>query len=137
MKKIILFLMVFATCVAIEPQIAVAQEPKQRIICVSLPKKLALSDIQNKAKRMALAKVQKLGWGNHEWNSLLELWTRESQWNPASKNKKSSAYGIPQMLKMPVGTPMETQIDLGLKYIIHRYETPSKALRFHKRVGWY
>jgi hypothetical protein len=34
-------------------------------------------------------------------------------------------------------TPMVEQIDLGLKYIKHRYGTPSKALAFHNANGWY
>jgi hypothetical protein len=41
------------------------------------------------------------------------------------------------MLKMPEDNPMLKQIELGLKYIEHRYGSPSKALAFHNRNGWY
>jgi hypothetical protein len=64
------------------------------------------------------------------------LWTKESQWNPKAKNPKSSAYGIPQLLKLKVTDPYR-QIDLGLKYIAHRYGTPCKALAYHLKTGHY
>lgn len=64
------------------------------------------------------------------------LWTRESLWNPRAKNPKSSAYGIPQMLRMKERDPY-LQIDLGLKYIKHKHGTPCKAWELHKRKGWY
>jgi len=64
------------------------------------------------------------------------LWRLESQWSPTAKNKKSSAYGIPQLLKMTERNPYK-QIDLGLKYIAHRYGNPCKALDHHKKVGHY
>ena len=64
------------------------------------------------------------------------LWTKESQWNPQSKNKQSTAYGIPQLLKMKERDPFK-QIDLGLRYINHRYVTPCKAWEFFKLKGFY
>jgi len=64
------------------------------------------------------------------------LWTKESQWNPLSKNKQSTAYGIPQLLKMKERDPFK-QIDLGLRYINHRYVTPCKAWEFFKKKGHY
>ena len=67
---------------------------------------------------------------------LEQLWTRESQWNPKAKNPKSSAYGIPQLLKLKTTDPYK-QIDLGLKYIAHRYGTPCRALAHHLKVGHY
>ena len=67
---------------------------------------------------------------------LEQLWTRESQWNPKAKNKSSSAYGIPQLLKLKTNDPYK-QIDLGLKYIAHRYGTPCRALAHHLKIGHY
>ena len=67
---------------------------------------------------------------------LLQLWERESHWNPTANNKRSSAYGIPQLLKLKTTDPYK-QIDLGLKYISHRYGTPCKALAHHLKVGHY
>ena len=68
-----------------------------------------------------------------------KLWTLESQWNPVSRNRKSSAYGIPQLLKMKETNPYK-QIDLGIKYIrYHRvYQGDMcKALATHKIKGHY
>jgi len=41
------------------------------------------------------------------------------------------------MLNMPENTSVTNQITLGLNYIKHRYGTPTKALAFHNRHGWY
>ena len=71
-----------------------------------------------------------------QYRCLVTLWRLESQWNPKAKNPKSSAYGIPQLLKMTERNPYK-QIDLGLKYIAKRYGNPCKALDHHKKVGHY
>ena len=71
-----------------------------------------------------------------QYRCLVILWRNESQWNPKAKNPKSSAYGIPQLLKMTERNPYK-QIDLGLKYIAYRYGNPCKALDHHKKVGHY
>jgi len=71
-----------------------------------------------------------------QYRCLVTLWRMESQWNPKAKNPKSSAYGIPQLLKMTERNPYK-QIDLGLKYIAYRYGNPCKALDHHKKVGHY
>ena len=74
---------------------------------------------------------------NHkEYICLEQLWTKESNWNPYSKNKKSTAYGIPQLLNMKEKDPYK-QIDLGIKYIVHRHRTPCKALDYHTKRGHY
>ena len=77
----------------------------------------------------------KLG-NDKAYRCLVKLWTLESHWNPKAANPKSSAYGIPQLLKMKERNPYK-QIDLGLKYITHRYVNPCLALAHHKRVGYY
>lgn len=64
------------------------------------------------------------------------LWIKESNWNPRADNPKSTAYGIPQLLKLKTKDPY-IQIDLGLKYIKHRHSTPCKALAFHRMTGHY
>ena len=74
---------------------------------------------------------------NHRQYLCLEkLWTRESQWNPLADNKRSTAYGIPQLLKLKTKDPYK-QIDAGLKYIAHRHSTPCKALAYHLKTGHY
>ena len=72
-----------------------------------------------------------------EFVCLEKLWTKESNWRYKAKNKQSSAYGIPQLLKMKETNPYK-QIDLGLRYIDKRYKgSPCKALAHHKEKGWY
>jgi hypothetical protein len=65
-----------------------------------------------------------------------KLWTKESNWRPTAKNKKSSAYGIPQLLKMKE-TNAYRQIMLGVKYVEHRHKSACNALRFHNLKGYY
>ena len=64
------------------------------------------------------------------------LWNAESKWNPKANNKKSSAFGIPQLLKLTETNPY-LQIDLGLKYISARHKTPCQAWEKFKAVGHY
>ena len=71
-----------------------------------------------------------------QYRCLEILWNKESKWDPRADNPKSSAYGIPQLLKLKVHDPF-VQIDLGLKYIAHKHRTPCKALAFHNERGWY
>ena len=74
---------------------------------------------------------------NHRQYLCLEkLWTLESQWNPLANNKRSTAFGIPQLLKLKTKDPYK-QIDAGLKYIAHRHSTPCKALAYHLKTGHY
>jgi hypothetical protein len=74
---------------------------------------------------------------NHnEYLCLEKLWMLESKWNPKANNKRSSAYGIPQLLKLKSNDPY-MQIDAGLRYIAARYGTPCKALTHHLKTGHY
>ena len=95
------------------------------------------SDNKAYAQKYAQEKLLKAGYDKKEWASLKTLWNKESKWNHTAQNPKSSAYGIPQMLKMAPGTPIPKQIDLGIKYIEKRYKTPSLALAHHLKIGWY
>jgi hypothetical protein len=74
-----------------------------------------------------------------QYQCLVVLWDKESKWNPVARNAKSSAYGIPQLLKMKETDPYK-QIDLGIKYIrYHRvYQGDMcKALATHRSKGHY
>jgi hypothetical protein len=78
---------------------------------------------------------------NYDWNSaqftcLDELWTKESHWNPKSDNPNSTAFGIAQMLGEDA-KDAETQINNGLRYIEHRYDTPCNAWRYWRSHYWY
>ena len=80
----------------------------------------------------------KLG-NDKQYRCLVTLWRLESNWSPTADNKHSSAFGIPQLLKMKETNPYK-QIDLGLKYInSHKLYKGDvcKALDRHKKVGHY
>ena len=73
-----------------------------------------------------------------EFKCLNKLWTLESNWRPEAHNKSGGAYGIPQIrnviLKHKDGYE---QIDLGLKYLDHRYSSICQALKlWNKRAGY-
>ena len=72
-----------------------------------------------------------------EYSCLSKLWGKESAWNHKADNPHSTAYGIPQILGMKERDPIK-QVDLGLKYIKHRHNTPCQAWKTWKRNGgWY
>ena len=77
-----------------------------------------------------------LNYNFKEFYCLSDLWYKESRWSPTAKNAKSSAYGIPQLLKLKSKDPFY-QIDMGLKYIKHRHINACNALAFHNRKGYY
>ena len=97
------------------------------------------------AKAIALALVEKRGWGIGEYDCLVALWERESHWNVYAHNPTSGAYGIPQAMpgdKMATAgsdwkTNPETQIIWGLGYIQGRYGTPCGAWNHSQARGWY
>ena len=90
------------------------------------------------ARTYAKEKVNKMFRNpDREWSALAKLWGKESAWNWKAKNPHSSAYGIAQILGTPKGSTIEYQVNMGIKYIIHRYDTPTKAYAFWKRNGWY
>lgn len=93
-----------------------------------------------KYARMQLAKPQ--------YTCLKKLWTRESHWNHLARNEVPvyqirngkrialHAFGIAQLLGERSRDPI-TQVNKGLRYVAHRYQTPCKALAWHVRHNWY
>ncbi len=73
---------------------------------------------------------------SRQYLCLEKLWHLESRWNPLADNKHSTAYGIPQLLKLKTKDPYK-QIDAGLIYIAKRYSNPCRALAFHLKHGYY
>ncbi|MDU5164005.1 MAG: ubiquitin-like domain-containing protein [Actinomyces sp.] len=96
-------------------------------------------------RSLAKPLVAAQGWGDSEYQCLVLLWNRESQWNPYAENASSGAYGIPQALpgsKMASAgadwrTNPITQINWGIGYIKGRYGTPCSAWAHSNAVGWY
>lgn len=85
----------------------------------------------------ALISAQYEEWGISEFRALKKLWGKESAWDHTADNPKSSAFGIPQLLKMKPTTPAPEQIARGLAYIQHRYGKPSVAWAHWRKHGWY
>jgi hypothetical protein len=80
---------------------------------------------------------------NKQYKCIVELYNRESNWRPEARN--GSHYGIPQLRNeiMLSKNPLQ-QIDLGVKYIAHRYGLTAnnkpnvcKALHHLKTKGWH
>jgi hypothetical protein len=76
------------------------------------------------------------------WEPVAEIVARESSFNPNAKNSKSTAYGLGQFLDMhgvrtKCGADIECQLDSLKTYIVNRYGSPTKALAFHDRMGYY
>jgi len=90
---------------------------------------------ENKALAVSYAKA--LGYSNKNINCLLTLWTRESRFDHLADNKRSTAYGIAQLLRERSSQP-SIQILHGIRYLNHRYEgNACRAIAFHNRRGWY
>lgn len=97
------------------------------------------------AQAVAHVLIRGYGWGENEFQCLVNLWNRESTWNYQAVNPSSGAHGIPQALpgsKMAETgsdwrTNPVTQIKWGLGYISGRYGTPCSAWAHSNAVGWY
>lgn len=97
------------------------------------------------AKAIAREMVAARGWGVEQYDCLVALWQRESNWNVYAENPSSGAYGIPQSLpgsKMATAgadwrTNAATQITWGLGYIQSRYGTPCGAWAHSESHNWY
>ena len=137
-----IFLMIFVVFVGTLPHTVGALTLQNKIIQIEEEivyrcANPAMREMKLIAKEVAKIKVMAQFNSVKQWKALDELWYIESRWDYTADNPRSTAYGIPQLLKMDPKTPLIEQIDLGLKYIKHRYGTPTKALAFHKRHGWY
>ncbi len=121
------------------------QASKVEAVAAAQRSGVRVSYIGQDPKEIAQIQVAARGWAPSEFQCLVNLWNRESQWNPYAENASSGAYGIPQSLpgsKMATAgadwrTNPETQITWGLGYIADRYGTPCSAWAHSNAVGWY
>lgn len=93
--------------------------------------------------------TQKYGWSpsqdQSQWDSLVNLWNKESNWQTTADNPTSGAYGVAQALPPSkydsVGkdwkTSAKTQIEWGLQYIKQRYGSPEAAWAHEQQFNWY
>jgi len=100
------------------------------IVMTSAPIAEAINKTHPEIDILKIYTHQRLG-DLKQLNCIDKLWMKESKWNSKANNKNSTAYGIPQILDLKETNPYR-QIDLGLKYIRYRYQTPCKAWAFWK-----
>ena len=120
------------------PEVEVQAQPEQVYVPVAVTG--TVSEYQNYAR----SQFSRYGWSDDDFNGLVQLWNRESGWNPSS-HSASGAHGIPQALpgsKMAAYgedymTNYVTQINWGLDYISSRYGSPSAAWNHMQSTGWY
>jgi hypothetical protein len=117
--------------------IAVADKHKDKDNLKNERKEIRWTKSLSKSYAKALISAQYEHWPASEYRALAKLWGKESAWDHNADNPKSSAYGIPQLLKMKPGTPAPEQIARGLEYIQHRYGKPSVAWAHWRKNGWY
>jgi Transglycosylase SLT domain len=121
------------------------QQDNQVLAAREAARQRAIRDVINDPQAYARILVSENGWGSGQFQCLVSLWNRESQWNYRAVNASSNAYGIAQALpgsKMnSVGadwrTNPVTQIKWGLQYIESRYGTPCGAWAHSQATGWY
>ena len=106
------------------------------VLCIATAIPTAQAKDNKEIELYKLYTHMKIG-NDKQYRCVVILWRLESQWNHKAANKRSSARGIPQLLKMTETDPYK-QIDLGLKYINHRYHGDGcKALAYHMKHGHY
>jgi hypothetical protein len=106
------------------------------------PKPTEMSEFHWTPRALKLYAKQFMKMAYPEWNlsehrALMKLWGKESGWNHKAQNPTSSAFGVPQLLKLDPETPAPLQIERGLAYIQHRYDKPSVAWSHWRSNGWY
>lgn len=112
---------------------------------IVVPEPVLVERTPSAAQEYAKALLPEWGWGVNQWECLLSLWTRESNWRPNAYNKtpvyqngeKLHAGGIPQILGLDPLLTVERQIERGFTYLESRYGSPCTAWRFWQSNYWY
>ena len=121
-------------------------DPVAQAVVVEVPKPVLVERTPEASKAYAKTQLSKFGWDTpFQWECLLSLWTKESNWRPNAYNKtpvlqngeKLHAGGIPQILGLDPSLTVEQQIERGLIYVESRYSNPCSAWRFWERNSWY
>jgi len=88
-------------------------------------------------KALIVSYLRALGYNAQQRECAITLWTRESRLDHLADNKRSSAYGIAQLLGEK-SSRADLQILHGVRYIEHRYsDSFCRALQHSDRRGWY
>ena len=125
-----------------EQEAAAAKKRQQQQQNISPAKTGSKAEYQQYAHDLV---INTYGWSEYDFQCLVNLWERESRWNPNSHNKYSGAHGIPQSLPaskmasegIDYYTNGYTQIRWGLKYIKGRYGSPANAWSHFQSKNWY
>jgi len=117
--------------------------PDQHVVKVKLPSDLnvharhATMEEKRENKSLIISYSRALGYNSQQVKCLITLWTRESRLDHLADNKRSTAFGIAQLLRERSREP-ELQILHGIRYIGHRYGgSACRALSHSDRRGWY
>ena len=88
-------------------------------------------------KALIISYLNALGYNKQQRKCALTLWTRESRLDHFAKNKRSSAYGIAQLLGERSSEPA-IQILHAVRYVKNRYGGSfCRSLQHSNRRGWY
>jgi hypothetical protein len=88
-------------------------------------------------KTLTIGYLRALGYNAQQRKCAITLWTRESRLDHLADNKRSTAYGIAQLLGEK-SSRADLQILHGVRYVEHRYSGSfCSALRHSDRRGWY
>jgi len=78
------------------------------------------------------------GYTNKEINCTMNLVKAESNFHLHSKNSKSDAYGLFQLMNVKTKLSMNQQVARFNRYVKHRYSgSVCKALEHQKQNNWY
>lgn len=93
---------------------------------------------QKKANKILARKIAwaGYGWRDVQWDCARRLFIKESRFDHLAKNKKSTAFGIGQVLSEKSKDPM-IQLLRAYNYIETRYQNPCRAYYHHQRRNWY
>ena len=108
------------------------------VLILLLTINVSAKENKQKYKDYAYEQVIKMGWSIEDYNNLVKLWNKESNWRVKAKNGKY--YGICQTKKSNYGkkyNDYKVQINWGLKYIKKRYKNPTNAWKHFKKKRWY
>ena len=87
-------------------------------------------------KALAISYAYALGYSKANIKCLITLWAGESRFDHLADNKRSTAYGIAQLLGERSSEP-SIQILHGIRYIGKRYKGNACIALKHHRRGWY
>jgi hypothetical protein len=118
--------------------------PDQRAVKAEFPSDLsvvartkATMEEKRENKALIIGYLNALGYNDSQVKCAITLWTRESRLDHLADNKRSSAYGIAQLLREK-DSRAEYQILHGIRYVEHRYSGSfCRALQHSDRKGWY